>query len=413
MMLLQSDHHSDQVLAALQNQNGRDILLTGNDNRSSQSDSLWILSPLVRSIIGSLGAIRDNLIILPDFCHEDIKTALDIIDGVNESESSLFFFNSTTNDLLQSLGIHLKKTKTFNIRPGDAWGDCLDRENNSEHLPSPGMNVEREDVDEQDKVQEMLLVDSSDYEDDAQSGYVTVKERLPGVNRVSDDYNDFQDLLLLEQDLSDSDDDSDERMTIPVQYDKTGTVEESRLTQDHHKNYDISEDEDEDERDITETVDEVSDDRSDVQQPNLITTEPTVKLEKLRLNAEGFSTMLARTRYSEKHRRDTKVENIGDVEVADSLIGPTETEKNKFEDLHQQALKKVKNFAIEENGRWKCSECGKQFSSRNNVLNHAEVHVSGLYYPCNNCTKTFNTRSRLAEHRFSQHQDKVKKHRKK
>jgi len=331
---------------------------------------------------------------------------MDIIDGANESESSLFFFNSTTKDLLQSLGIHLKKTKTFNISLGDAWGDCLDRENNSEHLPSHGMNVEREDVDEQDKVQEMLLVDSSDYEDDAQSGYVKVNERLPGVNRVSDDYNDFQDLLLLEQDLSDSDDDSDERMTIPVQY-------EGRLTQDHHKNYDISEDEDEDERDVTETVDEVSDDRSDAQQPNLITTEPTVNLVKLRLNAEGFSTMVACTRSSEKHRRETNVGNIGDVKTAEPLIDPTEPEKNKLEDLHQQALKKVKKFAIEENGRWKCSECGKQFSARFNVLNHAEVHVSGLYYPCNNCTKTFNTRSRLAGHRFSQHQDKVKKHRKK
>ena len=42
-----SENHSDQVLAALQNKNGCDILLIGNDNVSSHSDNLWILSPLV------------------------------------------------------------------------------------------------------------------------------------------------------------------------------------------------------------------------------------------------------------------------------------------------------------------------------------------------------------------------------
>ena len=91
MMHLQAENHSDQVLAALQNKNGCDILLIGKDNFGSHSDSLWILSPLVRSIIDSLGDIRDNLIILPDFSYEEIKTFLEIIDGAKDREESSVF----------------------------------------------------------------------------------------------------------------------------------------------------------------------------------------------------------------------------------------------------------------------------------------------------------------------------------
>ena len=189
-MHLQSDHHSDQVLAALQNKKGCDILLIGNDSVSSQSDSLWILSPLVRSIIDSLGNIRDNLIILPDFSHEEIETALDIIDGARDRESSLLFFSSTTKHLLESLGIDLKNTKTFNIGTGGNWGECLDREienNNSENVPSNTVKVKREPVDEEGSIQEILLrdnldLDFSDDEEETEEEDITVDELAPGMD---------------------------------------------------------------------------------------------------------------------------------------------------------------------------------------------------------------------------------------
>ena len=117
-MHLESDHHSDQVLAALQNKNGCDILLIGNDNVSSHSDSLWILSPLVRSIIDSLGNIRDNLIILPDFSYEEIKTGLEITEG---NRGEVLTFNSSTKHLLETLGMDLRNSWT-----GDDGSDNSD-----------------------------------------------------------------------------------------------------------------------------------------------------------------------------------------------------------------------------------------------------------------------------------------------
>ena len=44
--------------------------MTGHDNGSSHSDSLWIVSPFVRSIIGSLNNVEENLLIIPDFSNE-------------------------------------------------------------------------------------------------------------------------------------------------------------------------------------------------------------------------------------------------------------------------------------------------------------------------------------------------------
>ena len=105
MVRLKSENHSLQVLDVLQkkNRNVCEILLIGNDNSRSQSDSLWILSPLIRSIIDSLGDIRDNLIILPDFSSEDIKTGLEITEG---NKGEVLTFNSTTKHLLETLRLY-------------------------------------------------------------------------------------------------------------------------------------------------------------------------------------------------------------------------------------------------------------------------------------------------------------------
>ena len=107
MMKLQSENHSVQVLAALQkkNRNGCEIYLSGNDNSRYQSDNLWILSPLIRSIIDSLGNIRDNLIILPDFSYEDIKAGLEITEG---NKGEVLRFNSSTKHFLETLGVDLR-----------------------------------------------------------------------------------------------------------------------------------------------------------------------------------------------------------------------------------------------------------------------------------------------------------------
>ena len=180
---LRNLQHSDQVLAALKNKNGCDIFLVGKDNVRSKSESLWILSPLIRSIIGSLGNTGDNNIILPDFTSAEIKTSLDIIEGAKDAES-LVFFNSTIKHLLESLEINLMNTKTFDINT-DNWGEI--ENNNSENVPSNTVKVKREPVDEEGSIQEILLrdnldLDFSDDEEETEEEDITVDELAPGMD---------------------------------------------------------------------------------------------------------------------------------------------------------------------------------------------------------------------------------------
>ena len=106
MINLESRFHPEHIVEALQSKTSLDILVAGRDNVRSRSERLWILSPLVRSTIGSLAGLvrtQDPLIILPDFSHEDIERALKIVQG-NVKDNLIF--NSVTKDILETLGIH-------------------------------------------------------------------------------------------------------------------------------------------------------------------------------------------------------------------------------------------------------------------------------------------------------------------
>ena len=76
-------------------------------------------------------------------------------------------------------------------------------------------------------------------------------------------------------------------------------------------------------------------------------------------------------------------------------------EKNN--DLQQQKLKEVEDLLIEENGSWRCKECNKINTRKTDLRKHAEMHVSGLSFPCPHCSMILTTRSRLACHMKEKH----------
>ena len=126
MMSLQCRSHFEQVLAALENKTEWEILIVGDDKVTKHSDSLWIFSPFIRSILGSLRNITENLIILPDFSYHDIQRALNIIEG---KEGKSLLFNSSTRKLLETLGIVLN-----NIEASDDISNNTETENTDEKL---------------------------------------------------------------------------------------------------------------------------------------------------------------------------------------------------------------------------------------------------------------------------------------
>ena len=451
MMRLESENHSDQVLAALQNKNGCDILLIGKDNVSSHSDSLWIFSPLVRSIIDSLRNVDQNLLIIPDFSSEDIKTVLDIIDTGRDGTEVCY--NFTTKDLLETLGLNLKNKNCSNS----------------------DVKEEREDF-----VQVMLLAPNSDFEfnpdDDeteSEAGKVKIAELTPKKNiKIENDKKVLR--AQLEMDILDPD-----KSTItPCPQDhldpnvlreqklqevkwllsnengiwtcrkcektfqtKCGLRKHSELhvkgllyschrcEQIFHKKSSLNFHKQNVHRPIIER--EKKQKLAKLEVEELLLREGAEEWRckscmkifplkhSLRLHAERHVSSLSfpcsrcssnfptrirlRGHQWEKHRKLVRDESEEGEEL-------TEAEKNKLRDLHQEKLREVENLVIEDSGRWKCKECSKTFAKRVNLLYHAEAHVSGLYYPCGHCSKTFNTRSKLGRHRFDYHKDKARKY---
>ena len=180
MMNLQSENHSVQVLAALQKKtrNGCDIFLSGNDNSRYQSDSLWILSPLVRSTIDSVGNIRDNLIILPDFSYDDIKTGLEITEG---NRREVLRFNSSTKHLMEILGVDLSDIWTGGDVSMNSYDLNLEIKTEKPQSSDEGQDDDGDDIQKQFLAQNPDF-DSSDDEEDTEHDDVTVDELTPSLN---------------------------------------------------------------------------------------------------------------------------------------------------------------------------------------------------------------------------------------
>ena len=110
---LQSLRHSQLVLEALKSRKKIEILIEGNDKLRSTSSGLWIWSPLIRSIFGSLGNVEETVVIVPDFSSKDIKTGLDVIDTEYQE---LLRFSPKTKSFLETLGVHFEAREDDNDR---------------------------------------------------------------------------------------------------------------------------------------------------------------------------------------------------------------------------------------------------------------------------------------------------------
>ena len=461
MMHFESHNHSVQVYNALQNNDNEcevSIIGLGN-NGGLHSDNLWLVSPFVRSIIGSLNNGEKNILIIPDFSIENIETALRIIERKKGSQDELFFFNSATKHFFETLGIDIKNYET-----------------------APEVKLEKEETNRTDEeiVQELLLAentdfDSSDEEEESEQERVTVNEIIPKQNiKVENtDVDDLQVQMVGEQVLLDSVMISNESIISPLKSDLNEVFDkfmENFRTRDHNKVDETTSVKEEEDRDTgTETSpdeepdtvsrtsdDNSTDDHSDIQEQKLreveelLTRENRVwkckecnksfqTKENSRLHAELHVKGLkyfcnhceqifpARSklrthkhRYHrlsvEKHAGDSTDGNIEapeDNEVENSFVERKEMKKGSDKNssantrnLHQQKLKEVEQLLIEDSGRWKCRKCNKTFTKRITLVYHAESHVSGLIYPCKRCTETFTTRLKLHRHKHEIHKDR-------
>ena len=350
------------------------------------------MSPLIRSIIDSLGNIRDNTIILPDFSYDDIKIGLEITEG---NRGEVLMFNSSTKHLLETLGMDLRNSWTG----GDDSMSSADlnleiRTENTDDLPDSN-------DDDEDDIQKLLLAqnpdfDSSDDDEDTEKDNVTVDE----LN--DDDNEDIQDQLIKDQDLSDSDDDSDDDDNIlsPLQndnlMDSTEKVEEfleNQLIQETlMMDQDISDDEEEEGAD-----------------PSDVSTTQGKKETDSDKNRDSEENNSYSNNISDDEEEGEDLFNDTKTVPLKEGNGTEEKKQGEISDLQKQKLKEVEEILVAENGRWKCKTCCRTFRKRDQVRKHAEIHVTGLSFPCKLCSKIFTTRMRLASHKHLNHRGDIKK----
>ena len=118
---------------------------------------------------------------------------------------------------------------------------------------------------------------------------------------------------------------------------------------------------------------------------------------------EGFND-----RVPEKHTKTA--ENIQKHDLIDSIISQEhysfEMGGNIQNDENKQLDFKIEQIVEESLGLWKCKECGKSATTKQQVKLHAEVHIEGVSHSCHICNKLFSTRHHRQVHISRTHKKK-------
>jgi len=95
------------------------------------------------------------------------------------------------------------------------------------------------------------------------------------------------------------------------------------------------------------------------------------------------------------------------VEEKHQESGEGAEEGLQADDLHRHSIKLTEG---EDNGKFKCSLCGKMSSNRNSAFIHVEsIHFPGTFeYECDLCSEKFDTKSKRDTHRSKVHSKKSK-----
>ena len=122
----------------------------------------------------------------------------------------------------------------------------------------------------------------------------------------------------------------------------------------------------------------------------------------------------------QKYERDTLVNDFGDEKVTGVDDGDAKSQKTKNVKAvksvslkprsceaeqpsemgnYEEAKKAVDKIVMKGGSSWICKTCDKTSKRSSEIRRHAETHIKGLSFPCNDCDTTFGNRVALAHHR--------------
>ena len=144
--------------------------------------------------------------------------------------------------------------------------------------------------------------------------------------------------------------------------------------------------------------------------------------EKLRINGligvgmEDNKCILGKDDYidldDETHRRfedETSISNDQKVNTRKKESKMKKAEKtvsvitNQDTNVYEEAKRAVDEILMKDGDNWVCSVCNKYSSRHGDMRKHAELHIEGLFFPCQLCGDTFQSRTKLQNHKQIHH----------
>ena len=384
MARLKCEGHEEQLLQAVQSRSSWQLLVVGNDNLQTQSSGLWILSPFIRSLLGSLQNLEESLLILPDFSHGDIRAAITIIEGRKKENSVI---SQRTKHLLETLGSDPLSRKL------DLYAQENEEvtENNVEHQFRERFNSDRENEMLEDNIYdyEDVKFDHSDLENDSEMLEdidLTEKREFKAEHSSLDGEESpkVEDLV---------------EVNITVKEEVEVEEADGRLYCDHCQAHFASK------PSLTaHTIAKHSDtvfrcDQCDFQtkwKASLRTHRNKIHSEKRDLTEESPRTVQA-------PETDGGLSNPSSMseESPTTVQAPTAgSERNPASLSELLTVSHVWKYCQE----FKCPSCDKEYSSRVHLVEHYRSKHEGIKYPCTQCEYQASRKSDLRTHVKNKHE---------
>ena len=112
------------------------------------------------------------------------------------------------------------------------------------------------------------------------------------------------------------------------------------------------------------------------------------------MNMNSFAENVKET----KNIKDNKLDNM-QTEVYGAIVSTEETKSFSSKIAVSEDVERVVSEIIsKQDNYWTCTMCQFKSPQKAHLREHAETHIEGLQYPCNNCGKIMRSSGAFRQH---------------
>ena len=338
---------------------------------------------------------------MPGFETEDIEASVRMLEVADTG--AILVFNGRNKAVLETLGVCLQHHKPLLVDRNESISAEMEASNNEDD-PKPKIKQElQQDVEVEEDFNDKLMMDQdfSDSEDESEELPIEYGER-------NEDFEDECDLSISDEE----EEDQNANKSFELSDDDAGTMSEVSATvstdsppKESYQEYKMKE-----VKALLKKLNKVWSCKScgySNKKKRLVTLHAETHVSGLMLPCKYCPKVFSRTltlgRHTHKNHRGEHKQR------ASILKNQREAEKKAIrskEELDKEIDEKVVNMMEKDEGQlWKCKQCDK-ISNRANLKRHCEIHLIGYSFPCQMCSHKTTNRIAMKEHVRIKHRGK-------